>query len=84
LSASCIPAVTLREAETIAERLRSAVAAAPFETLSGPVPVTVSIGVAEFGEGDSLIRLLERADAAMYAAKQAGRDRVATHAPKAG
>ena len=41
-----------------------------------PLSVTVSVGVAE-GCGE-LEALLERADTAMYAAKHAGRNRVAT------
>jgi len=56
--------------------LRRAVTAAPFETPAGPVPITVSIGVAAFKPGDSVTRLMKRADTAMYAAKRAGRDRV--------
>jgi diguanylate cyclase (GGDEF)-like protein/PAS domain S-box-containing protein len=82
--AVCMPDVTLREAEILAERLRRAVAAQPFDTPAGPVRVTVSIGVTAFNAGDSLTLLIERADAAMYAAKRAGRDRVTTHPPRRG
>ena len=71
-----MPDITLGEAETLAERLRHAVAAKPFETASGRVSVTVSIGVACCREGESLTQLMERADGAMYAAKRGGRDRV--------
>jgi diguanylate cyclase (GGDEF)-like protein len=67
------------EARHLAERLRLAVAA----TGSGQqCPVTVSIGVALTGSDsgdtptDALWRLVDRADAAMYQAKQNGRDRV--------
>lgn len=50
----------------------------PIPTEKGPLPVTVSIGVAGMtnGEGLTLDLLLERADQAMYTAKQAGRNRV--------
>ena len=54
----------------VAEKLRAEVAAAPT-----PVPVTVSIGVAGW-DGETPEDLLHRADEALYAAKQAGRDRV--------
>ena len=72
-----MPDLPLREAEALAERLRRVVAAKPFETSSGPVPVTISIGVAAYREGDGLAQLMGRADRAMYAAKRGGRDRVA-------
>ncbi|WP_169064172.1 GGDEF domain-containing protein [Geodermatophilus dictyosporus] len=69
------------EAARLAERLRSAVAG----SRSGHGhPVTASIGVALVNPVDgedvteALWRLVDRADAAMYEAKQAGRDRVAT------
>jgi len=47
--------------------------------------VTVSMGVAEYRPGEPPIALLERADAALYASKRSGRDRVtlATEEPKA-
>jgi two-component system cell cycle response regulator len=54
----------------VAEKLRMEVAAAPT-----PVPVTVSIGVATW-DGEAPEDLLHRADEALYAAKEAGRDRV--------
>jgi diguanylate cyclase (GGDEF)-like protein len=67
------------EARHLAERLRSAVAASGAEHLRR---VTVSIGVAltrpGYGEdpADALWRLIDRADVAMYQAKQGGRDQV--------
>jgi diguanylate cyclase (GGDEF)-like protein len=69
------------EAARLAERLRTAVANT--RTVDGHA-VTVSIGVALTrpvdGEDatDGLWRLVDRADAAMYEAKQQGRDRVAS------
>src|SRR3954452_9060167 len=53
-----------------AERMRAEVAAAPT-----PVPVTVSIGIATW-DGEEPEELLHRADEALYAAKDSGRDRV--------
>jgi len=83
-----LPRTTGAEGQHLAERIRNAVAAAPFELPDGGhVPVTVSIGIAEFdpaaGNGDlkSLGEaLIARADVALYAAKAAGRDRVVVEA----
>jgi hypothetical protein len=40
------------------------------------VPVTVSIGVAQWGAGEQLGEVIQRADRTLYRAKQSGRDRV--------
>jgi diguanylate cyclase (GGDEF)-like protein len=58
----------------VAEQLRASVTTA---ALLKQDPVTVSIGVAELQEGDSLDAWIRRADAALYEAKRAGRNRVA-------
>ncbi|MCS4504774.1 PAS domain S-box protein [Arhodomonas aquaeolei] len=63
----------LRGATVLAERIRRAVADAPFP---GVGPVSVSLGVAEMRFGWTLAMLTERADAALYEAKATGRDRV--------
>ncbi|HUG85297.1 MAG TPA: diguanylate cyclase [Euzebya sp.] len=61
----------------VAERIRAAVANAPIDTAAGPVPITISVGVAVVAEDDTdLEALVSRADDALYQAKQAGRDRV--------
>jgi diguanylate cyclase (GGDEF)-like protein/PAS domain S-box-containing protein len=65
-------------ASVIAERLRRAVASRAVDTDAGPVGVTASFGVAELRPDDKGVEaLLKRADRALYAAKDAGRDRVA-------
>lgn len=60
------------EASDLGERLRAAVAAA------GPPAVRASVGVVcgQLHSADDFDRLLEQADAAMYAAKRDGGDRV--------
>ena len=48
-----------------------------------PLGMTVSIGVAESRYGDGVADIIARADAAMYAAKRGGRNRVASAEPAA-
>jgi diguanylate cyclase (GGDEF)-like protein len=65
-------------AAMIAERLRVAVSASPALIDGVALPVTVSIGVSIIVSEDAAIDpLLDRADRALYEAKNAGRDRVA-------
>ena len=61
----------------LAERLRQVVSADPVPTAAGPLPVTISVGLAHRSGGEQDLRqLLARADEALYEAKQTGRDRV--------
>ena len=57
-------------------RLRQALAASPVDTAAGPLEVTVSIGVAVASiiDADTAKTLFQRADEALYAAKEAGRN----------
>jgi diguanylate cyclase (GGDEF)-like protein len=59
------------------ERLRASIADAPIETRTGPLKVTVSIGLAYREPDDADIEaLLSRADKELYRAKELGRNRV--------
>jgi two-component system cell cycle response regulator len=63
----------------IGERLRKLVSLKPFNAgaKTGPMNITVSIGVASFeGINDTTESLLKRADQALYQAKRDGRNRV--------
>lgn len=62
-------------AELVAEDLRAAVGEAPIVTEAGPLPVTVSVGWAQWDD-EPAHTLLARADEALYAAKERGRDQV--------
>jgi diguanylate cyclase (GGDEF)-like protein len=64
-------------AQTTAEKVLRAIRSTPFgENGSGPVRLTVSIGIASYPEhGDSFGELVDAADRALYRAKQEGRDR---------
>jgi len=71
-------ACPLKEALEVAEQLRVAVSAALLPTNGEPYMVTVSIGVAALRAGETLTAALARADQALYDAKGAGRNRVAS------
>ena len=73
-----LPETDLETAREAAERIRLAVADAPIATRRGPLSVTLSAGVAVLGPEDrDLAALFDAADAALYAAKTGGRNRVA-------
>lgn len=69
-----LPGMALEPAREVFERLRRRIAGWHWHTLAPGLAVTASIGLAE-GPGE-LATLLQEADAAMYRAKGAGRDRV--------
>lgn len=74
--------LTEREAALeVSNRLLSLVSGLKFESEHGPFSVTISLGIAMLTEKTpSLAILIDRADQAMYAAKQAGRNRVEIYA----
>ena len=73
-----LPATREDDAFQVAERLRAAVSDCPvsLHQQNDLPPVTISIGVAELQRGQDAEALVENADAALYRAKRAGRNRV--------
>jgi diguanylate cyclase (GGDEF)-like protein/PAS domain S-box-containing protein len=72
-----MPGAAAAEAGRLAERLRRTLGVLRLASGTGAaVALTASLGVAERRDGDRLDALMARADAALYAAKRAGRDRV--------
>jgi diguanylate cyclase (GGDEF)-like protein len=69
-----LPSTTEEGAQKCAERLRVATSEKEFRA---GARVTLSAGVAEYVAGESVADTLQRADEALYFAKQSGRDRVA-------
>lgn len=67
-----LPGLELDAALPLCDALRAAVADMP-----AILPATISIGVAQRQPGDDKASLMQRADLALYAAKHAGRNRVA-------
>ncbi|NEZ03699.1 GGDEF domain-containing protein [Wenzhouxiangella sp. XN201] len=73
-----LPGTDLAGASRAAERLRREICEKPFETSTGLVECTASIGVAEHQSSDSVSHTIARADEALYNAKNDGRNRVRT------
>jgi diguanylate cyclase (GGDEF)-like protein len=63
----------------VADRLRNAVATIPVTGGVGTTRITVSAGVAGFESGESWQAVLANADLALYASKDAGRNRVTVY-----
>jgi diguanylate cyclase (GGDEF)-like protein len=69
----------------VANRIRTAIEAAPMEWLAHRVPVSASVGLTSTDtSGYELQRLCVEADAALYRAKRAGRNRVIADTEEAG
>src|SRR5246127_3389491 len=78
-----LPNTALRQALTLADHIRRAVMAKELKKKStGEIlgRVTISVGVSMLKPGDDMDSLIERADACLYAAKRAGRNRVVCEA----
>jgi diguanylate cyclase (GGDEF)-like protein len=73
-----MPETSLSDAAHVAGELGKAVAKSVVEYRGVRVSVTVSIGCAEMHEGDDPASVVARADERLYAAKNAGRNRVMT------
>lgn len=74
-----LPENNLISAAQVAERLRRAISEHTISTPQGEISLTVSIGVAQADEAtENLEALIARADLALYAAKQRGRNCVVT------
>jgi two-component system cell cycle response regulator len=71
-----MPATTTREAQVIAERIQETLALSPYAVSGVAITQTVSIGVATWDGDESPETLERRADLAMYAAKDQGRNSV--------
>lgn len=78
-----LPATNARNAMIPAEKLRETISATKFKPQEGePFVVTVSIGVAELEETEeSIDDLINKADIALYEAKQTGKNKTVVHKP---
>ena len=80
----CVLPVSLAQAVRLANEARIGVAVRPVSSSVGPVMFTCSFGVSEWHPGQSFDMALQQADAALYAAKSEGRDRVEYSSDSAG
>jgi diguanylate cyclase len=80
-----LPETPLAGAKVVAERVREAVAHSRIRRLNSEETVgciTISAGIANYYAGEAVATFVDRADAALYASKAQGRNRV-TVAPEA-
>jgi len=74
-----LPNSTAKEAVYLAERIREQISLFKLKIGSNQVGVTISLGVVDYpGSGQTLESLIQQADKALYAAKNAGRNCVRT------
>lgn len=72
-----LPRAGLEQAQGLAERMRTIVKKTPLEYNRKKIPITCSFGVALLDKySDNYDSLLNKADTALYSAKESGRDRV--------
>jgi len=76
-----MPETQIESPAHVAERLRELISKNSTQTDIGPVNQTISIGVATLDKkkDPTIDKLIDRADQAMYTAKQTGRNRVIIH-----
>jgi diguanylate cyclase (GGDEF)-like protein len=79
-----LPGAAREQAERVAGRLLEGIRSASVLVGGEEVRVTASAGVATLDDDVSAAELYSRGDQALYAAKQAGRDRFAVWPPDAG
>ena len=71
-----LPDTELHAASMVLERMRVKVAAHAFTTGEAPLRISFSAGLTMARKGETIAEAIARSDAALYAAKAAGRDRV--------
>src|SRR5690554_4444897 len=69
-----LPETTDHQAFAALDKIRAAIAKTDFRYQQQPVALTVSIGIAQYRQGESAEQLFARADRALYVAKVVGRN----------
>ncbi len=71
-----LPSTELEAGFKVLDDLRRGIEACPFHFKGAPLTITVSCGISAFANKDSASQVFERADQALYAAKEGGRNQV--------
>lgn len=69
-----MPETAKKQALSVLDKVRAVVSKTPFKFKGNPVKITMSFGLASFGAEDSVESVFERADQALYQAKNQGRN----------
>ncbi|MBU2864500.1 GGDEF domain-containing protein [Reinekea forsetii] len=75
-----LPQTSLEEAFTAVDKIRQRIESRPFHFQNKPVPITISAGVAQLVKNEATEEWINRADGALYASKNEGRNKVSTAA----
>lgn len=70
-----LPGTSAEEAANVLDKIRQELQQCPFKFKGNPIQVTMSFGISEFKGGDQSDKVFRRADAALYQAKENGRNR---------
>ena len=71
-----MPNTTINDAVAPLEKLRGVIKNIPFKFRDKQIEITISLGATQFKKGDKPIIAFDRADDALYEAKNTGRDRL--------
>lgn len=69
-----LPETQAEQAHSALDKIREAIAQTPFHFKESPVQITLSMGIAEFREDDTVEKVFARADKQLYVAKEQGRN----------
>ena len=71
-----LPSTAIKDAIIVIEKIRQEIFDTDFLVKDKSVEITVSGGVKEFCDGDTIAKVMEKADEALYLAKNSGRNQV--------
>lgn len=71
-----LPSTAIKDAVTVIEKIRQELFDTDFLVKDKTVEITVSGGVKEFCEGETIVQVIEKSDQALYLAKNSGRNQV--------